>query len=91
MFNANIDALGNDTVPKKDKESKHGFHRGIEFSPNLLVEDDTHSSLGHVEHTPSLPVVKLVRHTLLKRTITLHTNITYNSVCQICKPLCEIY
>ena len=43
------------------------------FSPNLLVEDDAHSSLGHIEHTPSLPMIKLVRHTLLKCTITLHT------------------
>ena len=41
--------------------------------PNLLVEDNTNSSFGHVEHTPSLPMVKLVRHSLLKCTITLYT------------------
>ena len=76
MLNADIDALGNDAVPRKRNKANLDFHKiwsRIILLPNLLVEDDTHSSLGHVEHAPSLPVVKLVRHTLLKRTITLHT------------------
>lgn len=59
------------------------------FLPNLLVEDDTHSSLGHIEHTPSLAVVKLVRHTLLKCTITLHTYTNQNQFSA--RSTCECY
>ena len=85
MLNADIDALGNDAVPKKTKNqtiifTKFGIGPRL-FLPNLLVEDDTHSSLGHIEHTPGLSVVKLVRHTLLKRTITLHTYRTKSIQC----------
>ena len=39
--------------------------------PHLLVDNNSHSSLCHIVHSSSLPVVELVRHSFLKGTITL--------------------
>ena len=47
-------------------------------SPDLLVNDDTDGSLGHVEHTPRLPVIEFVRHAFLKCTIALDRETSHN-------------
>ena len=41
---------------------------GEDLALDTLVNDDADSVLGHVEDTPSLAVVGLMRHTLLEGT-----------------------
>ena len=42
---------------------------GDDASTNALVYNNTDSMFGHIEHTTSLAVIELVRHTFMKGTI----------------------
>lgn len=41
------------------------------LSPDLLVDNHTHSPLGNIVHSSGLSVVELVWHSLVEGTITL--------------------
>ena len=41
-------------------------------SPDLLVDNHPNSSLSNIVHSPSLPMVELVRHPLVEGTVSFH-------------------
>ena len=73
MLNTKVDTLLQNPIPTGssfgDKQTPHGDNDPL---PNLFVDDDSYSSLRHVENPPSFPMVILVRHSLLKSSIALH-------------------